>query len=188
MAKAVPELPSWFLNRPKQGFHFPFQLWLDDPASPLPLRLPSTPPALDLRPWYRRWALMVWQHWLQEHLQLSLEARAPPECQGDVSGSLPLLHAGGLEPRPLCPSAHPLVLSGIPSAVVVLAARIWLAGRSAAPFWYQTGTPWRLKPGLRVKFPWRFRCGNQCWFGADVWIDNLAPVSLGDRACLSQGA
>ena len=131
---------------------------------------------------------MVWQHWLQEHLQLSLEARAPPKCQGDVSGSLPLLHAGGLQHLPLCPSAHPLVLSGIPSAVVVLAARIWLAGRSAAPFWYQTGTPWRLKPGLRVKFPWRFRCGNHCWFGADVWIDNLAPVSLGDRACLSQGA
>ena len=56
LAKAIPELPSWFLNRPKQEFHFPFQLWLDDPASPLPLRLPSTPPALDLRPWYCRWA------------------------------------------------------------------------------------------------------------------------------------
>jgi asparagine synthase (glutamine-hydrolysing) len=77
LARAVPELPSWFLNRPKQGFRFPFQLWLDDPAAPLPLLLPSTPPALDLRPWYRRWALMVLQHWLQEHLSLSLEACNP---------------------------------------------------------------------------------------------------------------
>lgn len=46
----------------------------------------------------------------------------------------------------------------------------------------------RLKPGLRVKFPWRLRCGDYCWLGEDVWIDNLALISLGDRVCLSQGA
>ena len=46
----------------------------------------------------------------------------------------------------------------------------------------------RLKPGLRVKFPWRLRCGDHCWLGEDVWIDNLASVTLGDRVCLSQGA
>ncbi|WP_216901261.1 asparagine synthase (glutamine-hydrolyzing) [Synechococcus sp. CCY 9618] len=69
---SMPELPEWFLNRPKQGFRFPFQLWLDDPASPLALRLPSTPPGIDLTPWYRRWSLMVLQHWLEAHLGLSL--------------------------------------------------------------------------------------------------------------------
>ncbi len=76
LARSVPELPDWFLNRPKQGFRFPFQLWLDDPASPLALRLPSTPSGIDLTPWYRRWSLMVLQHWLEVHLGLSL-APAP---------------------------------------------------------------------------------------------------------------
>jgi asparagine synthase (glutamine-hydrolysing) len=72
LARSVPELPDWFLNRPKQGFRFPFQLWLDDPAAPLDLRLPSTPRGIDLTPWYRRWSLMVLQHWLEAHLGLSL--------------------------------------------------------------------------------------------------------------------
>jgi putative colanic acid biosynthesis acetyltransferase WcaF len=45
----------------------------------------------------------------------------------------------------------------------------------------------RLKPGLRVKFPWRLVVGDACWLAEDAWIDNLAPVTLGDRVCLSQG-
>ncbi|MEA5410312.1 asparagine synthase-related protein, partial [Synechococcus sp. BA-120 BA3] len=78
LARSVPELPDWFLNRPKQGFRFPFQLWLDDPASPLALRLPSTPRGIDLTPWYRRWSLMVLQHWLEVHLGLSLPPAPRP--------------------------------------------------------------------------------------------------------------
>lgn len=78
LASSLPELPEWFLNRPKQGFRFPFQLWLDDPASPLALRLPSTPRGIDLAPWYRRWSLMVLQHWLEVHLGLSLPAALRP--------------------------------------------------------------------------------------------------------------
>lgn len=66
------------------------------------------------------------------------------------------------------------------------------------------GTPWRrallrafgarlgrggrIKPRLRVKFPWRLEVGDHCWLGEGVWIDNLAPVRLGHRVCLSQGA
>ena len=69
---SVPELPAWFTNRPKQGFRFPFQLWLDDPQSPLALRVPSTPAGLDLRPWYRRWNLMVLESWLRHHLAIDL--------------------------------------------------------------------------------------------------------------------
>jgi asparagine synthase (glutamine-hydrolysing) len=69
---SVPELPAWFTQRPKQGFRFPFQLWLDDPASPLDLRVPSTPMGLDLGPWYRRWSLMVLAHWLRDHLAFPL--------------------------------------------------------------------------------------------------------------------
>ncbi len=78
LARSVPELPDWFLNRPKQGFRFPFQLWLDDPASPLALRLPSTPRGIDLTPWYRRWSLMVLQHWLEVHIGLSLSPAPRP--------------------------------------------------------------------------------------------------------------
>ena len=44
------------------------------------------------------------------------------------------------------------------------------------------------KPGVRVKFPWRLTVGDHCWIGEDVWIDNLADVTFGDHACVSQGA
>ncbi|MFN5193336.1 MAG: WcaF family extracellular polysaccharide biosynthesis acetyltransferase [Cyanobacteriota bacterium] len=49
------------------------------------------------------------------------------------------------------------------------------------------GSGCRIKPGLRVKFPWRLVVGRHSWLGEDAWIDNLAPVTLGDRVCLSQG-
>jgi putative colanic acid biosynthesis acetyltransferase WcaF len=44
----------------------------------------------------------------------------------------------------------------------------------------------RIKPGLRVKFPWRLDIGNYCWLGENAWLDNLAPITLGDHVCLSQ--
>jgi len=72
---SVPELPAWFTDRPKQGFRFPFQLWLDDPDSGLDLRLPSIPAGLDLQPWYRRWNLMVLATWLRDHLAIDLNQR-----------------------------------------------------------------------------------------------------------------
>jgi putative colanic acid biosynthesis acetyltransferase WcaF len=73
----------------------------------------------------------------------------------------------------------------------LLAAR-WLPG-SAWRVWLlrafgaRIGSGCRLKPGLRVKFPWRLQVGHACWLAEDAWIDNLAPVVLGDRVCLSQG-
>jgi putative colanic acid biosynthesis acetyltransferase WcaF len=45
-----------------------------------------------------------------------------------------------------------------------------------------------IKPGVRVKFPWRLSIGCHSWIGEDVWIDNLADVSIGANCCLSQGA
>ena len=50
------------------------------------------------------------------------------------------------------------------------------------------GCACRIKPGLRVKYPWRLTIGNCCWLGEDVWIDNLALVTLGDRVCISQSS
>lgn len=54
-------------------------------------------------------------------------------------------------------------------------------------FGARIGVGCRLKPGLRVKFPWRLQVGRSCWLAEDAWIDNLALVTLGDRVCLSQG-
>ncbi|MWV26986.1 WcaF family extracellular polysaccharide biosynthesis acetyltransferase [Aurantiacibacter rhizosphaerae] len=45
-----------------------------------------------------------------------------------------------------------------------------------------------IKPGVRVKFPWRLRIGDHSWIGEDVWIDNLAEVDIGKHVCVSQGA
>ncbi len=44
------------------------------------------------------------------------------------------------------------------------------------------------KPGLRVKFPWRLQVGNNTWLGEDVWIDNLAQVTIDENSVVSQGA
>jgi putative colanic acid biosynthesis acetyltransferase WcaF len=45
-----------------------------------------------------------------------------------------------------------------------------------------------IKPGVRVKYPWLLSLGNRSWIGEDVWIDNLATVTIGDDVCISQGA
>jgi putative colanic acid biosynthesis acetyltransferase WcaF len=63
----------------------------------------------------------------------------------------------------------------------------WRVGLLRA-FGARIGPGCRIKPGLRVKFPWRLQLGRACWLAEDAWIDNLAPVTLGDRVCISQGA
>jgi putative colanic acid biosynthesis acetyltransferase WcaF len=73
-----------------------------------------------------------------------------------------------------------------------LLALRWLPGSSwrvslLRAFGAQIGAGCRIKPGLRVKFPWRLQVGQACWLAEDAWIDNLAMVCLGDRVCLSQG-
>src|SRR5690348_15285736 len=45
-----------------------------------------------------------------------------------------------------------------------------------------------IKPGVRVKYPWRLWVGNNTWIGEDAWIDNLAAVCVGSNVCISQGA
>jgi putative colanic acid biosynthesis acetyltransferase WcaF len=61
--------------------------------------------------------------------------------------------------------------------------KIWLLRK----FGSQIGHGVYIKPGIRVKFPWRLKIGNNCWIGEDVWIDNLAYVTLEDNVCISQG-
>lgn len=45
-----------------------------------------------------------------------------------------------------------------------------------------------IKPHVNVKYPWNLTIGNHAWIGENVWIDNLAPVSVGNNAVVSQGA
>lgn len=54
-------------------------------------------------------------------------------------------------------------------------------------FGAKLGTGVVIKPNLRVKFPWRLSVGDYSWIGQQVWIDNLAEVTIGANACVSQG-
>ena len=54
-------------------------------------------------------------------------------------------------------------------------------------FGAQVGQGGRIKPGVRITAPWNLSLGRHCWLGEDLWIDNLAPVQIGDHVCLSQG-
>ena len=64
LLQAVPEIPAWVANRPKQGFLFPFERWLGvewrdtfaavERSSPVPLET-----------WYRKWCVFVLQQWLE---------------------------------------------------------------------------------------------------------------------------
>ena len=45
-----------------------------------------------------------------------------------------------------------------------------------------------VKPNVNIKYPWLLSIGNNVWIGEQVWIDNLAKVTIGDNVCISQGA
>jgi len=62
---AVPEIPKWVLNRPKQGFRFPFDEWFSDEWKDMTTH--RTPAWIPQRPWYRRWALAVLSDWAERH-------------------------------------------------------------------------------------------------------------------------
>jgi asparagine synthase (glutamine-hydrolysing) len=62
LIQALPELPDWVVNRPKQGFTFPFQQWLETDWSSWfqPIAVDKT---ISLQSWYRRWSLLILQNW-----------------------------------------------------------------------------------------------------------------------------
>ena len=45
-----------------------------------------------------------------------------------------------------------------------------------------------VKPKVNIKYPWKLTIGNYSWIGEQVWIDNLAEVTIGNHVCISQGA
>lgn len=44
-----------------------------------------------------------------------------------------------------------------------------------------------IKPFVNIKYPWFLTIKDYVWIGENVWIDNLADVSIGNNVCLSQG-
>lgn len=45
-----------------------------------------------------------------------------------------------------------------------------------------------MKNRVNIKFPWKLIVGEDVWIGEGVWIDNLDYVTIGNDACISQGA
>src|SRR5687767_5823007 len=44
-----------------------------------------------------------------------------------------------------------------------------------------------IKPFVNIKYPWFLIIKDFVWIGENVWIDNLADVSIGNNVCISQG-
>jgi asparagine synthase (glutamine-hydrolysing) len=65
LIQAVPELPSWVVNRPKQPFAFPFERWLTGEWRDLLPDFDGRNTKIPLT-WYRRWSLSILQHWWQK--------------------------------------------------------------------------------------------------------------------------
>jgi asparagine synthase (glutamine-hydrolysing) len=65
LIQAVPELPSWVIDRPKQGFTFPFDQWMSSEFGNYFQNI-SVPPQISLEPWSRRWSLAILQHWWEQ--------------------------------------------------------------------------------------------------------------------------
>ncbi len=53
-------------------------------------------------------------------------------------------------------------------------------------FGAKIGEQVRIKTGVKVKFPWRLTIGDYSWIGEDVWLDNIAEITLAENVCISQ--
>ncbi|MDX1976374.1 MAG: asparagine synthase (glutamine-hydrolyzing) [Pseudanabaenaceae cyanobacterium bins.68] len=64
---AVPELPDFLRDRPKQGFAFPFKEWIRTEWKTEFSQIPQFP-GINLQTWYRQWSILVLDHWCATYL------------------------------------------------------------------------------------------------------------------------
>jgi asparagine synthase (glutamine-hydrolysing) len=62
LTQAITEVPDWVINRPKKGFSFPFESWMNSEFGDYFQNL-NIPPNISLTLWYRRWSLAILKHW-----------------------------------------------------------------------------------------------------------------------------
>ena len=67
----------------------------------------------------------------------------------------------------------------IPSSIKVKVLRLFGA---------KVGKAVVIKPNVNIKYPWLLEIDDFTWIGEDVWIDNLAKITIGKNCVLSQGA
>ena len=60
--------------------------------------------------------------------------------------------------------------------------KVWILRRFGAKIGQQV----TIKPGVKVKFPWRLTVGDYVWIGENAWLDNVAPITIDSHVCLSQ--
>ncbi|HEY9704922.1 MAG TPA: asparagine synthase C-terminal domain-containing protein, partial [Allocoleopsis sp.] len=65
LVKSVPELPEFVYNRPKKGFIFPFEKWLNTELNDIftGAKLNANIPVTS---WYRKWSLGILEHWVKK--------------------------------------------------------------------------------------------------------------------------
>lgn len=71
-----------------------------------------------------------------------------------------------------------------PTPQAAFAWRAWWWRRFGA----RLGPGIRIRPGVRLTYPWQFEAGEQVWIGDDVRLYNLAPIQLGSHSVISQGS
>ncbi|MBT8113965.1 MAG: asparagine synthase (glutamine-hydrolyzing) [Arenicella sp.] len=67
LIESIPEIPQWVIERPKQGFRFPFDQWFQQSWNRLESDV-AVPGWIPLVPWYRRWSLLVLADWSKRYL------------------------------------------------------------------------------------------------------------------------
>lgn len=72
---AVPEIPEWVRNRPKQGFTFPFGDWIAGEWRDVFRRIELESP-VRLKNWYRTWCLFALENFLEKNRIERVAARA----------------------------------------------------------------------------------------------------------------
>ncbi len=62
LTQAITEIPDWLVNKPKKGFSFPFENWMDSEFGDY-FQTSNMPLNISLTSWYRRWSLAILKHW-----------------------------------------------------------------------------------------------------------------------------